>query len=154
MIGLEKTWLSRTIAKCWENWDAELASSEPVSGAVALPRSAIFLVTSWNACWPSPEKSKVTFGWFVVGSKPCCGLLISDPFNAGWSLSTNCGEFESSCWERVNEGLVGAAATRVPWGTDLITDPAGCLPFLNGSSRSLCFSAGPESSLCDFLSNR
>ena len=44
---------------------------------------------------PSPEKSNVTFGWLVVGSNCCCGLLISVPFSAGRSLRTNCGEFAS-----------------------------------------------------------
>src|SRR3954453_17151736 len=127
MIGLEKTWLSRMIAKCWEVWAA--CWSLMPRPAVARPLSAIVLVTCWNADCPSPEKSKVTFGWFVVGSKPCCGLLISDPFSAGLSLSTTCGEFASACWERVNEGLVGAAAGIVPWGTVLITDPCVCLPF-------------------------
>ena len=57
-------------------------------GAFARPRSAMPLVTSSNASRPSSVKSKVTFGWFVVGSVCCSGLRMSLPESAGWSLIT------------------------------------------------------------------
>src|SRR5204863_2137196 len=101
-------------------------------GAVAEPRWEILRVTSWNALCPSPVKSKVTFGWFEIWSKFCSGFVISVPLRAGRSLSTNCGEEESSVVGRVSDGLVGAAATRVPCGTERITVPGGCVfGFLN-----------------------
>src|SRR5436190_13112088 len=111
MIGLEKTWLSSTIAKCCEYWSAWVELNEVPGGAVALPRLAIVRVTSWNAVRPASVKSKVTFGWLVVGSKFCCGFLMSVPPRAGRSWSTNCGDFESSAGDSVRDGLVGAVAT-------------------------------------------
>jgi hypothetical protein len=61
MIGLEKSWLSRTIAKCCEYWSACAELIVP-GGAVARPRSAIARVTSWNEVRPLSVNSNVTFG--------------------------------------------------------------------------------------------
>ena len=45
MIGWVTIWLSSTTEKCCEYWSAEPEANVP-GGAVALPRSAIVLVTS------------------------------------------------------------------------------------------------------------
>src|SRR5436190_5544468 len=67
-------------------------------------------VCSSDLVRPASVKSKVTFGWLVVGSKFCCGFLMSVPPRAGRSWSTNCGDFESSAGDSVRDGLVGAVA--------------------------------------------
>ena len=102
MIGWVTTWLSRTTEKCCEYCEAAVEPTVP-GGAVAAPRSAIFRVTSWNAARPVSVKSKVTFGWLLVGSKFCLGLVMSSPESAGRSLNTYWGDDEISLgvWERV-----------------------------------------------------
>ena len=92
MIGLETIWLSRTIAKCCEYWSADGRAERPRRrGGVARAGRSSGSRPGTPSC-PVSVKSKVTFGWLVVGSKFCFGLVISVPGGPGWSLSTNCGD--------------------------------------------------------------
>ena len=81
MIGRETTSLSRTTAKLSEASDACAASTTP--GPPVEAALGDLLGDLLELSRPSSVKSKVTFGWLVVGSNFCSGSLMSAPESAG-----------------------------------------------------------------------
>ena len=133
MIGRDTISPSRTIAKLPENWSATsggaLAGGWVVAAKYAsAPRSAISRVTSWKAARPSSVNSKVTFGWLVVWSKPCSGLVMSSPESAGRSRRTKYWEVPVWLSSSSVSGLSGGSSstTTVPCGTSRISEFGGC----------------------------
>ena len=135
------------LLKCLKAKDVSSVERCVTTTTVACPRSAIFRVTFWKAVLPLLVKPNVTFGWFVTGSKLCFGPVISFPDRAARSRSTNCGPFASSATLAVRLGELGAATTVVPCGTEITCVFGGWRSPLKSRKRSLCFSAGPASSL-------
>ncbi len=108
--------MSRTIAKCCENCSRPIGVERPDRSAGPAALGDRLASPPGTPICPSPVKSKVTFGWLVVGSKFCSGFLISVPFSAGRSLSTYCRDFASCACGSESDGLAGAAATHRPLG--------------------------------------